>query len=148
MEYINTHPKESNATLRQHRRTQHPEDRRMTRDRIINVLQMRPQQGTLEDDDGMEAIVNQLTGDFSADDYLAPIFHLRAVTSHSILPDPCCMENIPMPTLTTNELGAVIHPVKYPNISDFSDMRRLLHTSVDDNMTHIHRQIQDILYNH
>ena len=78
MEYITSHPSEAQATLRQYRKTQHPEYRRMAREKIINVLQARLQQGKLDDDAGIEDIVDQLTGDFSDDEYLAPIFHLRA----------------------------------------------------------------------
>ncbi|KAI2502314.1 hypothetical protein MHU86_12118 [Fragilaria crotonensis] len=125
MEYITAHPTEANSTLRQYRRAQHPEHRRMARDRIINVLQTRLQQGTLEDDDeDIEAIVDQLTGDYSDDDYIAPIFHLRAETPQT-LPDSHWMAQMSVPTLRTEEICTSIHPVKYPDISEFMDTKRL-----------------------
>jgi hypothetical protein len=140
IEYITTHPTESNATVRQYRRTQHPEHRRMARDRIINVLQTRLQQGTLEDDEGMEAIVDQLTGDYSDDDYLAPIFHLRAETPQT-LPDSHWMANISLPMLTTEEIRRTIHPVTYPDISELSDPRAMhIDPTAEDNTTHHIRQ--------
>ena len=82
----------------------------MARDCIINVLQTRLHRGTLQGNEGIETTVDQLTGDYSDKDYLAPIFHQHAETPQPF-PDSLWLANILLPMLTTDELRTMIQPV-------------------------------------
>ena len=106
LEYITARPAEAQENLRIYRKAQHPEARRMARD-VIKVLRARIQNGTWEDTDDDEDIVDQLTSEYQdEDDYVAPIFNLRAA--------PADMMCIPIQTTDC----AAMQPVKFPNERD------------------------------
>ena len=105
LEYITAHPLEAQDSMRAYRKSQHPDARRMARD-VIKVLRARLQNGTWDEMEDDEDIVDQIASEYSDDNYIAPIFHLRAETQ----PPQYCQ-------YTEDNDFSVIHPVQLKPVS-------------------------------
>ena len=83
LDYITHHPSESKAALYQYKKAQHPDTRRAARDKIIKVLKGSTiQYDNLADEDAhIEALADQLTGDYwtDTDDHAATICRLQTM---------------------------------------------------------------------
>ena len=80
IDYITQNPSDSQAALQQYRKAQHPDNRRAAREKIINVLHGRIQQGNLAHASNIEELADHLTGDYwpdSMDDHSVSICHLQ-----------------------------------------------------------------------
>ena len=100
LEYITAHPLEVQESMRVYRKSQHPDARRMARD-VIKVLRARLQNGTWDEMEDNEDMVDQIVSEYSDEDYVAPIFHLRAETTTPLY----CQ-------YTEDNDFSVIHPVQ------------------------------------
>ena len=103
LEYIASKPTEAQDLMRAYRKSQHPDARRMARD-VIKVLRARLQDGTWDAFDDDEDIADRIASEYSDEDYVAPIFHLRAEQQE---PAYC--------QYTEDNDFSVIHPVKMPS---------------------------------
>ena len=103
LEYITSKPAEAQDLMRTYRKGQHPDARRMARD-VIKVLRARLQNGTWDDFEGDEDIVDCIASEYSEEKYVTPIFHIRA---EQAVPEYC--------QYTEDNDFSVIHPVKMPS---------------------------------
>ena len=108
-------PAEAASQSKQYRQSQHPEALKAKRANIIKVLQSR--YGDVEEDEDFDEVLHQLSGDYTIseqDDHSASICRFQVKSQQQTIPAEI---HNPSPAPTTEALKAVIHPVKFPDIS-------------------------------
>ena len=115
LDYITQHPADSKDALHQYRKAQHPDTRRAARDKVIKVLQGSIHQGHLTDEEDIEALADQLTGDYwpESDEQAASICRLQTTPPIPTQPE-CTVTHRPFP-MTTNTLCKAANPVRFPD---------------------------------
>ena len=126
LEYITNHPSDSKEALHQYRKAQHPENRKAARDKIIKVLHGRNQHGHFADEADIEALADQLTGEYwpESDDQTASICRLQT-TPISVDQGTCTVLQM-SPPITSSTLRKAANPIRLPDCRMMAVPRTIL----------------------